>query len=105
MAALLYKLARPRCSSRQWLRAILRDHHDRATRMTLRDGAGLPTRGGRPATPYSPANSRRQHTEAAAPVEVDLKRLEGEDDGRNTHTRQFVIHTDACTFDLKPYTC
>lgn len=87
MAALLYRVARSRCASRQWLRTILREQHDRATLMTLRDRAGLLTAGGRSPAPYSRANSRRQHTEAPALVEVDLKRLEGEDDGRDTHTR------------------
>lgn len=84
MAALLYKVARCRCSSRQWLCAILREKHSQATRMTLRGGAGLLASGGRPPTACNLTHSRRQHTEAAAPVEVDFKRLEGEDDGRDT---------------------
>lgn len=52
--------------------------------MIPQGGARLLAGGGRPLTGYSRAQSRRQHTEAAAAVEVDLKRLEGKDDGRGT---------------------
>lgn len=101
MAALLCRLARPRCPSRRWLGAILREKHGRAPPLILRDGAGLLAGGGRPLTAYSRAHSRGQHTEAAGPVEVDLKRLEGEDDGRDTLTwcvsTLLVIHTDKHT--------
>lgn len=101
MAALLCRLARPRCSSRRWLGAILREKHGRAPPLMLRDGAGLLAGGGRSLTAYIRAHSRGQHTEAAGPVEVDLKRLEGEDDGRDTRTwcvsTLLVSHTDKHT--------
>uniref|UniRef100_A0A672ZSP8 Enoyl CoA hydratase domain containing 2 n=1 Tax=Sphaeramia orbicularis TaxID=375764 RepID=A0A672ZSP8_9TELE len=51
-------------------------------RLVHRSGARLLAGGGGPVTGPSGAQSRRQHTEVAAgPVEVDLRRLEGEDDG------------------------
>lgn len=70
MAALLRRLAEPRRSSTLWLAAIIpAETHGRAPRLDPRDGL---------------AHSRGQHTEAAAPAEVDLKRLDGDDDGRDT---------------------
>uniref|UniRef100_A0A3Q3VV72 Uncharacterized protein n=1 Tax=Mola mola TaxID=94237 RepID=A0A3Q3VV72_MOLML len=67
MAALLRRLAEPRRSSTLWLAAIIpAETHGRAPRLDPRDGL---------------AHSRGQHTEAAAPAEVDLKRLDGDDDG------------------------
>ncbi|XP_044056794.1 enoyl-CoA hydratase domain-containing protein 2, mitochondrial [Siniperca chuatsi] len=81
MTTLLRRLSGPRCSSRRWLGVILLDTHGRTSRLIPRDGARLLAGGGRSLTVYSRTHSRGQHTEAAEPVEVDLKRLEGEDDG------------------------
>ncbi|KAM9358567.1 enoyl-CoA hydratase domain-containing protein 2, mitochondrial isoform 2-T2 [Symphorus nematophorus] len=81
MTALLRRLTGPRCSSSWCLGVILRETHGRTLHLLPRDGARLLSGGGRPLTAYRRAHSRRQHTEAAEPVEVDLKRLEGEDDG------------------------
>lgn len=63
---------------------IKRETHSRTSHVIPRGGARLLAGGGRPLTGYSRVQSRRQHTEAAAAVEVDLKRLEGKDDGRGT---------------------
>ncbi|XP_030288518.1 enoyl-CoA hydratase domain-containing protein 2, mitochondrial isoform X2 [Sparus aurata] len=82
MAALIRRLAGQRCcSSRRWLGVILRETHDRTSSVIPRVGARPLAGGGRPLTACSRAHSRWQHTEAADPVEVDVKRLEGEDDG------------------------
>ncbi|KAI3368937.1 hypothetical protein L3Q82_025911 [Scortum barcoo] len=81
MTTLLRRLAGPRCSSRRWLGAILRETHGQAPHPIPRGGARLAAGGGRPLTGHAHAQSRGQHTEAADPVEVDLRRLEGEDDG------------------------
>ncbi|XP_070764556.1 enoyl-CoA hydratase domain-containing protein 2, mitochondrial [Enoplosus armatus] len=81
MTTLLRRLGGPRCSSRRWLGLILRETHGRTSHLIHGDGARLLADGGRPLTAYSRAQIRRQHTEAVDPVEVDLKRLEGEDDG------------------------
>lgn len=79
MAALLHRVARRWCSSSRCLGArIIQETHNRGAAGLLRGAAGLLSSTGRPLTPHG----RAQHTEAAAPVEVDLKRLEGEDDGR-----------------------
>ncbi|XP_070687731.1 enoyl-CoA hydratase domain-containing protein 2, mitochondrial [Pempheris klunzingeri] len=75
MTALFRRLTRPR------LCVILRETHNRTSRLIHRDGARLLAGAGRPPTVHSHALSRWQHTEAADPVEVHLKRLEGEDDG------------------------
>lgn len=60
---------------------ILRETHRRTSQLIPREGERLLAGGGRPLTACGRAHSRRQHTEAGDPVEVDLKRLEGEDDG------------------------
>lgn len=60
---------------------INREMQSRTSHVIPREGARLPASDGRPLTVDSRAQSRKQHTEAASPVEVDLKRLEGEDDG------------------------
>lgn len=79
MAALIHRVARRWCSSSRCLGArIIRETHNRSPGRFLPGAAGLLSSVGRPLTPYG----RAQHTEAAGPVEVDLKRLEGEDDGR-----------------------
>ncbi|TDH08363.1 hypothetical protein EPR50_G00096500 [Perca flavescens] len=78
MATLLRRLAGPMCLSTRWLGVIQRETHGRTSHRIPRNGSRLLPGGGRPLTVYS----RRQHT-AAGPVtlEVDIKRLEGEDDG------------------------
>ncbi|XP_041861758.1 enoyl-CoA hydratase domain-containing protein 2, mitochondrial isoform X3 [Melanotaenia boesemani] len=55
--------------------------HRRTAHVTIRDGARLVGRGGRFLTAHTAANSRSQSTQAADRAEVDLKRLEGEDEG------------------------
>uniref|UniRef100_A0A1A8G6A3 Enoyl CoA hydratase domain containing 2 n=1 Tax=Nothobranchius korthausae TaxID=1143690 RepID=A0A1A8G6A3_9TELE len=69
-------LCRMRCSS--WL--PLRGAH-RLTNVIHRDGARLLAGSGRPLTVYSRPDTRRQHTQAVGPTEVDLQRLEGQDEG------------------------
>ncbi|KAL7397789.1 hypothetical protein ABVT39_028012 [Epinephelus coioides] len=81
MTTLLRRLAGPRCSPRRWLGLILRETHGRPSALVPRDGSRPLAGGSRPLTAHSGAQSRGQHTQAADPVEVDLKRLEGEDDG------------------------
>ncbi|GAA6222363.1 enoyl-CoA hydratase domain-containing protein 2, mitochondrial [Lates japonicus] len=81
MTTLLCRLAGPRCSSWRCLGAVLRGTHSRAYLLIHRDGARTLAGGSRPLTGHSRAHSRWQHTEAAEPVEVDLKRLAGGDDG------------------------
>ncbi|XP_029285141.1 enoyl-CoA hydratase domain-containing protein 2, mitochondrial [Cottoperca gobio] len=76
MATLLRRLAGP-----GWLGVILRETHGRSSHLIPRDGSRLLAGGGRPLTAYSRPHSRRQHTKAADPPEVVLKRLEGEDNG------------------------
>uniref|UniRef100_A0A1A8C6W3 Enoyl CoA hydratase domain containing 2 n=1 Tax=Nothobranchius kadleci TaxID=1051664 RepID=A0A1A8C6W3_NOTKA len=65
-----------RCSS--WL--PLRGAH-RLTNVIHRDGARLLAGSGRPLTVYSRPDTRGQHTRAVDPTEVDLQRLEGQDEG------------------------
>ncbi|XP_076582389.1 enoyl-CoA hydratase domain-containing protein 2, mitochondrial [Chaetodon auriga] len=81
MTALLRRLPGSKCCLRRWLGAILPETHDRTSHLLPRDGARPLAGGGSPLTACSRAHSRGQHTEAADPAEVDLKRLEGEDDG------------------------
>ncbi|XP_019131891.2 enoyl-CoA hydratase domain-containing protein 2, mitochondrial [Larimichthys crocea] len=81
MTTLLRRLVGPRGSSSRWMGVILRETHGRTVHLIPRDGARLLAGGDRPLTACSRAHSRRQHTEAAKPVEVDVKRLDGEDDG------------------------
>ncbi|XP_033476591.1 enoyl-CoA hydratase domain-containing protein 2, mitochondrial isoform X2 [Epinephelus lanceolatus] len=81
MTTLLRRLAGPRCSPRRWLGLILRETQGRPSALVPRDGSRPLAGGSRPLTAHSGAQSRGQHTQAADPVEVDLKRLEGEADG------------------------
>ncbi|XP_074492030.1 enoyl-CoA hydratase domain-containing protein 2, mitochondrial [Sebastes fasciatus] len=81
MSTLLRRLAGSRCSSSRWLGVIQRETHSRTSSLIQRDGPRLLAGGGRPLTACSRAQSRWQHTEAGGPVEVDMKRLEGEDNG------------------------
>uniref|UniRef100_A0A3Q3ER11 Enoyl CoA hydratase domain containing 2 n=1 Tax=Labrus bergylta TaxID=56723 RepID=A0A3Q3ER11_9LABR len=78
MSALLRRLSGQHVSFRPMLPLNLRETRGQTSALILRDGAARHTGGGRW---NSPAQSRRQHTEAADPLEVDLRRLEGEDDG------------------------
>ncbi|XP_037325449.2 enoyl-CoA hydratase domain-containing protein 2, mitochondrial isoform X2 [Pungitius pungitius] len=73
MATLLRRLAAPSCSSRPWT-------HVRASAPIPRGGAPLLPGEGVPPPACGGAQSRRKHAEASPP-EVDLRRLEGEDDG------------------------
>ncbi|XP_039984115.1 enoyl-CoA hydratase domain-containing protein 2, mitochondrial [Xiphias gladius] len=75
MTTLLRRLAGPRSSSWRCLGAALRGAHGSASHLIHRGGARVLAGGGRPLA------GRRQHTAAADPLEVDLKRLEGGDDG------------------------
>ncbi|KAK2907653.1 enoyl-CoA hydratase domain-containing protein 2, mitochondrial [Channa argus] len=70
-----------RSSSWRCLGFILRGTHCRTSREIYRGRARLPARSGHTLSPESTAHSRKLHTEAADTVEVDLKRLEGEDEG------------------------
>uniref|UniRef100_A0A1A7XX61 Enoyl CoA hydratase domain containing 2 n=1 Tax=Iconisemion striatum TaxID=60296 RepID=A0A1A7XX61_9TELE len=49
--------------------------------MIYRDGVRLLAGSGRPLTVYSCADTRRRYTQAVDPTEVDLQRLEGQDEG------------------------
>ncbi|XP_058494107.1 enoyl-CoA hydratase domain-containing protein 2, mitochondrial isoform X2 [Solea solea] len=72
----------PWCWSWKSLEATLRGTHFRASSAFHRDGAQTLAGGREPLTGGIRASSRRQqHTAAAEPVEVDVKRLEEEDDG------------------------
>lgn len=77
MTTLLRRLSGSMCSL--WRsRAVT---HNRTSHLIPRDVAWLlPTCSGS-LTGYSRAQSRWQHTQPGGPVEVDLKRLEGEDNG------------------------
>ncbi|XP_026014523.1 enoyl-CoA hydratase domain-containing protein 2, mitochondrial isoform X1 [Astatotilapia calliptera] len=81
MTTILCRLTGPRCLLWRYGALIKRETHSRTSHVIPQGGARLLAGGGRPLTGYSRAQSRRQHTEAAAAVEVDLKRLEGKDDG------------------------
>ena len=83
MTTLIRRLARPGSSPWRWLGVNLQDTHRQTLHLTPRDEARLLAGGGRSLAGCSYSQSRKQHTEAAA-VEVDLKRLDGEDDGRDS---------------------
>ncbi|KAA8589282.1 hypothetical protein FQN60_012647 [Etheostoma spectabile] len=78
MATLLRRLPGPMCSPRRWQGVILQETRGGTSHRVPRNGRGLLPGGGRPLTAYS----RGQHT-APGPetLEVDIKRLEGEDNG------------------------
>lgn len=79
MAALIRVLVGRRCPSPRCLRAgLFRERLGRAPWRLLRGTAALPSGPGR----TLPTSGRARHTEASGPAEVDLKRLEGEDNGR-----------------------
>ncbi|XP_034737058.1 enoyl-CoA hydratase domain-containing protein 2, mitochondrial isoform X2 [Etheostoma cragini] len=78
MATLLRRLAGPMCSSRRWLGVIRQETQGGTSHRVPRNEPGLLPGGGRPLT----AHSRRQHTVAGpGTLEVEIKRLEGEDTG------------------------
>lgn len=84
MASVLYRLAAPRCSLLRRL-AVPRRETQRLEHHGLhRDGTRLVAGGSRSLAACSRADSRSQHTAAEVSVEVDLKRLEGQDEGRDT---------------------
>ncbi|CAG01680.1 unnamed protein product [Tetraodon nigroviridis] len=77
MAALFYRVCGRWCSSRCLGAGINVETRTRSPGRLLRAPAGLLSSSGRPRTLHGGA----EHTEAAGPLEVDLRRLEGEDDG------------------------
>ncbi|KAI4828542.1 hypothetical protein KUCAC02_022624 [Chaenocephalus aceratus] len=81
MATLLRRLAMPGRSSRRCLGVFLREMHSRTSPLNPREGPRLLAGGSLPLTTYSSTHSRWQHRKAADPPEVELHRLEGEDNG------------------------
>ncbi|XP_034085675.1 enoyl-CoA hydratase domain-containing protein 2, mitochondrial [Gymnodraco acuticeps] len=81
MATLLRRLAMPGCSSRRCLGVFLREMHSRTSPLNPRERPRLLAGGSLPLTAYSSTHSRWQHRKAADPPEVELHRLEGEDNG------------------------
>ncbi|XP_075895386.1 enoyl-CoA hydratase domain-containing protein 2, mitochondrial isoform X2 [Nelusetta ayraudi] len=81
MAALLRRLPGSRSSSSRCLVAIIRGKHDRSPGLMPRDRGPPQAAHGRPVAACGHTSSRRLHADAAAAVEVDLKRLDGEDRG------------------------
>lgn len=77
--------------STRWLCTTLRESCGRDPRRILRDALGPLAGGARPLTAFSCAHTRGQHTDERGPVEVDLKRLEGDDDGKEEASNH-VIH-------------
>ncbi|XP_069006154.1 enoyl-CoA hydratase domain-containing protein 2, mitochondrial [Embiotoca jacksoni] len=77
MTTILRRLTGPSCSS--WRRRAMLPRE--TSSLIHRDGARVLAGDSCPLTGSSRAHSRRQHTEAADTVEVDLRRLEGADDG------------------------
>lgn len=75
MATLLRRLPALSRSPRPWTQVILRET------LIPRCGAPLLTGEGVPLPACGRAQSRRQHADASAALEVDVRRLEGEDDG------------------------
>uniref|UniRef100_A0A8C6LIS1 Enoyl CoA hydratase domain containing 2 n=1 Tax=Nothobranchius furzeri TaxID=105023 RepID=A0A8C6LIS1_NOTFU len=88
-------LCRMRCSS--WL--PLRGAH-RLTNVIHRDGARLLAGSGRPLTVYSRPDTRGQHTRAVDPTEVDLQRLEGQDEGGNTRRAKLLKYVKSSMREL-----
>ncbi|KAM3620477.1 uncharacterized protein V6R79_024115 [Siganus canaliculatus] len=81
MTAVFGRFTVPRCLWRRWFGLMTRETHFQSSSPILRDGVQLLAGGGRSLSALSCTHSRRQHTEAAESVEVDLKRREGKDDG------------------------
>ncbi|XP_074523860.1 enoyl-CoA hydratase domain-containing protein 2, mitochondrial [Halichoeres trimaculatus] len=81
MSAFLRRLPGLRCSFRPWPPLLLRETREQTSVLTPNGGATIYAGGGRLLTAFSPAQHRWQHTAAAGQLEVDMKRLEGEDNG------------------------
>ncbi|XP_043984952.1 enoyl-CoA hydratase domain-containing protein 2, mitochondrial isoform X1 [Gambusia affinis] len=81
MASVLYRLAVPRCSLLRRLAVPLRETQRLKHHGLHRDGTRLLAGESRSLAACSRADSRSQHTAPEASVEVDLKRLEGQDEG------------------------
>ncbi|XP_054902577.1 enoyl-CoA hydratase domain-containing protein 2, mitochondrial [Poeciliopsis prolifica] len=79
MASVLHRLAVPRCSLLRRLAVPPRETQRLKHQVLHRDGTRLLAGGSRSLAACSRADSRSQHT--AAEVEVELKRLEGQDEG------------------------
>lgn len=92
MAALFYRVCGRWCSSRCLGAGINVETRTRSPGRLLRAPAGLLSSSGRPRTLHGGA----EHTEAAGPLEVDLRRLEGEDDGRRTGQKQICSKHATC---------
>uniref|UniRef100_A0A667XV15 Enoyl CoA hydratase domain containing 2 n=1 Tax=Myripristis murdjan TaxID=586833 RepID=A0A667XV15_9TELE len=71
----LRRLTGPRCVVWRGLGVTPPDSHDGAVGLILRVGVALMPGGGRPLTGHTRTHTRRQHTDPADPVEVDLKDL------------------------------
>ncbi|KAF7661870.1 hypothetical protein LDENG_00251540 [Lucifuga dentata] len=80
MTAFLHRAALPRCLSWRFLDVMLHNIHG-TPHLIPRHGAQFVAGGGRSLAAYTRAQNRMQHTEAAGAVEVDIKRLDGEDAG------------------------
>lgn len=98
MAALLRKLPRFAGSSSRGLVAMIRGKQDNGPGLIPRDRGSLQAADGLPVAACSHAPSRGLHAGASAAVEVDLKRLDGQDRGRNVNTKPFPIdlHRNQC---------
>lgn len=92
MAALLRRLPGFTASSSRCLVAIIRAKPDNSPGLIPRDRGALQAAERLPVAACSHTQSRWLHAEAPLPVEVDLKRLDGEDQGRNTEIKPFPMH-------------
>ncbi|XP_060933791.1 enoyl-CoA hydratase domain-containing protein 2, mitochondrial [Limanda limanda] len=81
MTTLLRRVPGPGGPSWRCLAAVLRGTHIRTARLIQRDGARMLAGVRLPLAGHSGAPRRWQHTEAAGPAEVDVRRLEEGDDG------------------------
>ncbi|MED6292338.1 Enoyl-CoA hydratase domain-containing protein 2, mitochondrial [Characodon lateralis] len=81
MTAVLRRLAVPRCSLWRCLAVSLRETQRLYHHVLNRDGTRVLAEGRSSLAACCRSESRWQHTEAQESVEVDLKRLEGQDEG------------------------
>lgn len=91
MAALLRRLPGATGSPGRCPAAIIRGKQDNSRALILRGRGPLQAADGRPVAARCRTQSRRLHTGAAAAPEVDLKRRDGEDQGRNTNAKRFPM--------------
>lgn len=84
MTTLFSRVAGLRCSTWGHLGACLRGPRSPPSRLLPRYGERSLVGGGRPAAECGRRHIRGQHTEAVSPVEVDLKWLEGGDNGTDS---------------------